>query len=67
MKPPRNLSLPLRAFAQHEFLDFAGRGFRQRAEDDLPRHLEMRQVLAAEGDDLADMAAADIAFGQAWC
>src|SRR5260370_905984 len=42
----------LRALAQHEFLDFPGRRLRQRPEDDVARRLEMRQMLAAEGDDL---------------
>src|SRR6267378_2793409 len=39
------------ALAQHEFLDLAGRGLRQGAEDDMPRRLEAGHVLAAEGDD----------------
>src|SRR5258707_8187411 len=42
----------LRALAQHEFLDLAGRGFRQWAEDDVARRLETRHALAAEGNDL---------------
>src|SRR6266853_2497540 len=40
-----------RALAQHEFLDLAGRGLRQRTEHHGPRHLEAGEVVAAEGDD----------------
>src|SRR4051812_21086228 len=42
----------LRLSAQDEFLDLAGGGLRQRPEHDRLRHLEARQVLAAEGDEL---------------
>src|SRR5690242_20615218 len=45
------VSALLRALPQHEFLDLAGRGLWQRAEQHGPRRLIMREVLAAEGDD----------------
>src|SRR5207249_10051993 len=38
--------------AQHEFLHLAGRGLRQRTEDDRPRALEVREHRAAVGDDV---------------
>ena len=38
--------------AQHELLDLAGRGLRQRPEHDALRHLEVREMLAAPGDDV---------------
>src|SRR5690606_483883 len=40
------------AFAQHEFLDLAGRGLRQVEEYHVLRYLEPSQVLAAEADDV---------------
>src|SRR5438876_12366548 len=42
----------LRALAKDIFLDLAGRGLRQWAEDDRSRRLEMRQMFAAPGDDV---------------
>jgi hypothetical protein len=42
----------LRPLAQHEFLDLAGRGLRQRAEDDVAGGFEVGEVGAAEGDDV---------------
>jgi hypothetical protein len=40
------------AVAQHELLDLAGRGLRQRPELDRVRALVVRQALPAERDDL---------------
>jgi hypothetical protein len=42
----------LRALAHHELLDLAGRGLGQRAKNDAAWRLVMREVVAAEGDDL---------------
>src|ERR1051326_3695065 len=42
----------LRLAAEYEFLDLAGGGLGERAEDHGPRHLEARESLAAEGDHL---------------
>src|SRR5665213_3229670 len=42
----------LRLIAQHVFLHLAGRGLGQGTEHDRARRLEMRQVLAAESNDL---------------
>ena len=47
----RVLACPL-ALAQHELLDLAGRGLRQRPELDRVRALVVREALAAERDDL---------------
>ena len=43
----------LRALAQHEFLDLAGRRLRQRPEHYGPRRLEMRELLATSNNLLA--------------
>src|SRR2546423_15135192 len=40
------------SLAKHELLDLAGRGFRQRTEDDRARRLEVREMLATPGDQL---------------
>jgi hypothetical protein len=48
----RTSSTLLRALAQREFLDLAGGGFWERAEDHSSRRLEMGEVGAAEGDDV---------------
>ena len=42
----------LRFLAQRVFLDLAGRGFRQGAEDDAARRLVVREIGAAPGDDV---------------
>src|SRR5881227_883847 len=42
----------LGSLAEHELLDLAGRGLRQRTEDDRARRLEVREMLATPGDQL---------------
>src|SRR4051794_36268718 len=48
----------LRLLTQRVFLDFPGRGLRQRAEYDMARRLVVREIGAAPGDDVsgADLA-----------
>src|SRR6185312_4509816 len=51
-KAPSSLPHLRRLFTQGEFLDLAGRGLGQRAEDDMFRRLVMREAVAAPGDDI---------------
>src|SRR5215469_12752117 len=54
--------LAARPVAQHEFLDLARRGLGERPEHHRPRRLEMREVLAAPGDDLGSAHLAGAGF-----